>query len=205
MINFKNGNSISEYNIKVENSNKAISIIDEILSSEEKQKSSTPSIIDTNYGNYKKFSVNIIENGIETIKRIPDYEMRSYSRGVIDVIKYIYNAPYTLSLASYSFNFGKYNYSHLLELSNKGSSLENVLHGANINELSKLLECFNNNLSMLNLFLKNYHPDLYYLRAYLECISFYKIREYYSEDNRLDNVSKNTEVVRKLNLNLKIN
>ena len=59
--------------------------------------------------------------------------------------------------------------------------------------------------------IKNYHPDLLYLRKYLELISFYKIAEYSLKDipnpnnsNELKIASENTEVALKLNLALKI-
>ena len=208
MISFKKEKTIDLYSIKGEDTKNAIAIIKEILNAEQVTKSEKIGMIYTDYGNYKKYKINYIEYGIEMIRNIPDYEIQSCSKGTIVTTQYLYPAPYTLALAAQSFNFGSYNYSNILRKNNVGSSLVNVLHGAQLDELSLLLSCFNNNIEALNIFLKNYHPDLLYLRRYLECISFNKMMEYSLEDvNDEERViaTKNTEVVKKLNLALKLN
>ncbi len=86
-----------------------------------------------------------------------------------------------------------------------------MVNNANIDELSQLLTCFDNNPDALNIFLRTYHPDLLYLRRYLECIRLEQTEELLlgsqiqetTSTRVMERATSNTEVAKKLNLTFK--
>lgn len=205
MLSFKNENVISKYDVVLQNTEMASSIVNEILGQEEYRKTDVSGIIWTNYGKFERTSVKLLEYGFEQERQSPESTLGEYSRGCITTYRFSYPAPYTLALAAQFFDFNRYcDYSGLLKRSDRAESLINVLHGTDLNEVSLLLSCFNNNPQALDTYLRNYHPDLLYLRRYLECVYFRKAEEYPLEavDRRSDIEisSMNSQVVRKLSL-----
>ena len=203
MLAFRNEDVISKYDVKIQDSDKAKGIINEILKQEKREKTDVPGMIWTNYGKFDRSSVRLTEYGFEEERQSPDSTLCEYSRGSIVTDEFIYPAPYTLALAAQSFNFGIFNYSERLRKSNKVESLINVLHGTVLDDVSLLLSCFDNNPEALDIYLRNYHPDILYLRRYLECVYFRKTEERpigYSIKPDIKNASMNSEVVRKLRL-----
>ena len=159
----------------------------------------------TNHGNFDESVIKLCEYGFIWEVQSPEFLCSDYSPGSIYKDRYTYPAPYTLALAAQSFEFRKdFDYSKLLKQYDKAESLIDILHGTALDDVSLLLSCFNNNLEALDTYLRNYHPDLLYLRKYLECIYLSKTDEYPLEAiHREEDVkipAMNSEVVRKLSL-----
>lgn len=203
MLAFRNEDVISRYDVKIQDSDKAKAIINEILRQEKREITDVPGMIWTNYGKFDRSSVRLTEYGVEEERQSPDNILCEYSRGSIVTDEFIYPAPYTLALAAQSFVFGIFDYSRRLNRSNRAESLIKVLHGTALDDVSLLLSCFNNNPEALDTYLRNYHPDLLYLRRYLECVYLKKTEERplsYAIKQDIEISSMNSEVVRKLSL-----
>lgn len=56
--------------------------------------------------------------------------------------------------------------------------MKSVIEGYNPVDIRTLLSYFNGDVAAIDTFLKTYHPDLFYLRAYLKCIGLVKSDEY---------------------------
>ena len=204
MLSFKNKNVISKYDVVLKNPEMAGLIVTDILGKGKCEITDVPGMIWTNYGKFDRSLVKLTEYGFEEERQSPDSILCEYSRGNITTYSFLYPASYTLALAAQSFSFGSNNYSDLLKRTNRAESLIKVLHGRALDDVSLLLSCFNNNPEALNTYLKNYHPDILYLRRYLDCVYFRKAEEYPLENADMDTdvriSSMNSEVVRKLSL-----
>jgi len=212
MLTFKEDKTIKTYNVFLEEPEKAQEILKEVLETEQRTiTSERHTDIYTGYGSpfFKRFEVNLIDGGIETVTRDPydSPENSEWSLGDISWEKITYRAPYTLALAAEDFAFGPRRYSILLRESGRSNELIRVANNANLDELGLLLSCFDNNPDALDVFLRTHYPDLLYLRRYLKCIRLDQNGEYsldsLTSTRELERATNNAEVAKKLNLTFK--
>jgi len=208
MLTFKNCEVIRKYDIQLYDRESATKIKDEILSQQKTNHKITNLYVESFETGMVEF--NLIPEGCE-------YTCRPNSAGLENVYTEIitFPAPYTLSLAAQSFHFGPYrniyHFSQKLRSCKKCGDMSAVLGGYNLDTLSSILSLLKKDENVLNKFLKDYQPDLFYLRRYLECISLVQTAEYGIDLNKPEQqkhkitdeikiATSNTEVSKKLQL-----
>lgn len=211
MMLFSSNGKIAEYQIRLTNEAKAKEIVSDILKQEKATEESHEGIVMVNDGDSREQDfLDIISDGVVRTHKWA-YDRQLYSRGTISTKRIVYPAAYTLSLAAQSIDFEPIDYCNALKA--RGcDELTNVTHGVNVDDLGSLLSYFDNKVEALNLFLSLYHPDLLYLRKYLECVSFKKVSErpidkynpgYFSSGEKIKLASDNTHAARTLKLTLR--
>lgn len=223
MLLFENDNVVSKYSIQLDDEKRAKDLVIELTQQKKVSSDSRVEMIWTRNGNFERRSSSLTDDGIKFETLSPNSCMGEYNRGAVYRTVVSYLAPFTLSVAARVLypqvceNVDNYSQEFLARLKARAEwrdiQLDGVVPGVNIDQLSELLASFSGEGEAFQIFLKNYHPDLFYLREFMEYIRLIKSEEFYIPAEgevvdralscQIDLAKKNSNVAKKLDLTFK--